>query len=133
MDLILVTELQKKKNNVPFTFHGECLIETPFSLGHFKNGSRLKVSLCGNCNSRLSFVKLTYLFSLKTKCYSAEASRWTQSSLSQTQSDPQPRWVSNLDAVQLWLVSGPSIKKILKVRQLLTQKLGSQDLRGTYP
>lgn len=49
--------------------------------------SRLKALLCGRCNSRLSLVRLIYLFSLKTKLYLPEASHCTQPRLRQTQSN----------------------------------------------
>lgn len=56
----------------------------------------------GHCNSRLSLVRLTYFFSLKTKFYSPEASHWFKSSLNKIHFYPRPSSVSKLDPAQFF-------------------------------
>ena len=75
--------------------------------------SRLKVLHCGHCNLRWSLVRLTCLFSLKTRFYSPEASHWPHASLSHIQSSFQVRPSPARIRSSLFLKIGPELPPIL--------------------
>lgn len=119
-----------EKNNFPSIFYSHYLVEIPFFLRHLKKWIQVKSCFFFTV---VTVMQDQLLFSPSTKFYSLEASPWTQSSLSQTWSDLQPNWVSflllffllffqtswvsKLDAVQLWLVSGPHLEKKEMLKQ----------------